>query len=118
MTASGLAVAHRITVLAASLLALGAVVLFAAASPAGGDDGRLLVADLRGRALIVVDLTRAAAPLRVNRQAMFPYRPLLTSRMAASMSSTCKRLRTGPKISSCAMRAFGSMSAMIVGGMK
>ena len=65
MTTSGLAVAHRITVLAASLLALGAVVLFATVSPSGEPDGRLLVADLRGRALIVVDLAQAAEPLRI-----------------------------------------------------
>ncbi len=65
MTTPGLAVAHRVTVLAASLLALGAVVLFAVASPSGEHDGRLLVADLRGRALIVVDLARAAEPLRI-----------------------------------------------------
>ncbi len=61
----GFTVARRIIVLAASLLALGVTVLFVAASPSNEGAGRLLVADLRGRALIVVDLDGAVAPVRI-----------------------------------------------------
>lgn len=58
MTTSGFTLARRVIVLAASLSALGALVLFVAASRTGDGDGRLLVADLRGRALVIVDLAR------------------------------------------------------------
>ncbi len=62
----GFAVAHRSIMLAASLFALGVIVLFAAASRTDEGGGRLVVADLRGRALIVVDLGGAAEPLRIS----------------------------------------------------